>query len=319
MSLPLDWMADVLRAAGCKVIEEDGWKTRGRPRSFAPIGIMFHHDASPKGETSNGVDVIRDGRPGLEGPLGNLWLAYDGTWHCVAAGSANHAGEGDGSWGDIDDGNHDTIGIETDHTSNEKWTTGQQSSGLRGTDALRRHMKMTDAQVGRRILAHKEWAPSRKIDPDPMDMNSARAQLLAFDPAQDEEAFVDQIRRASDQEQTLPAGNWVKVRIGAEDDPNGPQFGVVNGPTHFILTIALTTDPVPDGKSLMLRAVNTKGDPDNVVASHPIQQYGRTDAGSQHFVYGTQGWVDTDQTLRVQAYADADIVVSKSETRVTIG
>ena len=82
----------MLRDAGCKVVEEPGWKTRGRPRPFAPIGIMLHHDASPAGETSNGADVIVNGRPGLEGPLGNLWLAYDGTWHCCAAGSANHAG-----------------------------------------------------------------------------------------------------------------------------------------------------------------------------------------------------------------------------------
>jgi hypothetical protein len=314
---PLVWMADALRAAGCTVIEEDGWKTRGRPRSFAPIGIMFHHDASPKGETSNGVDVIRDGRPGLEGPLGNLWLAFDGTWHCVAAGSANHAGEGDGSWGDIDDGNHDTIGVETDHTTDEAWQPGQQSSGLRGTDALRRHMRMSDAQVHRRILAHKEWAPSRKVDPDPMDMNAARANLIAYDPAAEEEELVDQIRRVSEQEQTLAPGRWAKVRIGAEDDETGPQFGIVNGPCHFMLTINLTTDGFHPDSALMLRAVNTEADPDNVKSSHPIEQRSPTDDGPQHFAYAAQGWVPEGQTLRVQANPDTEVTISKAETRVS--
>jgi hypothetical protein len=303
MSLPLVWMADVLRAAGCAVVEEPGWKTRGRPRAFDPIGIMLHHDASPAGETSNGADVIVNGRPGLSGPLGNLWLSYDGAWHCIAAGSANHAGEGDGSWGDIDDGNHDTIGIETDHTTDEKWTGGQRSSGLRGIDALRRRLGMTDAQVARRVLAHKEWAPSRKIDPDPMDMDRARAQLLAFDPTQ-EDGFVEQIR--------------LRVRIGEEDDPSGPQFGAVNGPCHFLLDMYLTTDGgIAPGKSMMLRGVNTDGDPDNVVAQHPIMQYGPTDTGSQHHAYSTQGWLPEGQTLRVQANTDDTVRITKTETRVT--
>jgi hypothetical protein len=311
-------MADVLRAAGCTVVEEPGWNTRGRPRPFAPIGIMFHHDASPKGETSNGADVIVNGRPGLEGPLGNLWLSYDGAWHIIAAGSANHAGTGDGSWGDIDDGNHDTIGIETDHTSNEDWTTGQRSEGLRGTDALRRHMGMTDAQVGRRVLAHKEWAPSRKIDPDPMDMAVARANLIAYDPAA-EDGYVDQIRRSNSQAQTLAPSSWRNVRIGAEDDASGPQFGIISGPAHWSLHATLTTEGgIPAGKSLMLRAVNTKGDADNVVNGHPIVQFGPTDTGPQHFGYSMQGWTDEGQTLRVQANADAEVILTKTETRASI-
>jgi hypothetical protein len=318
MSLPLVWMADVLRAAGCKVVEEPGWKTRGRPRPFAPIGIMFHHDASPAGQTSNGADVIVNGRPGLEGPLGNLWLAYDGTWHCCAAGSANHAGEGDGSWGDIDDGNGQTIGVETDHTTNEKWTGGQRSEALRGTDALRRHMGMSDAQVARRVLAHKEWAPSRKVDPDPMDMDAARANLIAYDPTAAEDDLVDQIRRVSQQEQTLAAAKWTKVRIGAEDDETGPQFGIVNGPCHFYLSVNLTTDGFHPDSALMLRAVNTETDPDTVKTAHPIEQRSPTDDGAQHFAYHTQGWVPDGETLRVQANPDTEVTIVKAETRASV-
>src|SRR4051794_29495234 len=95
---PLTWLADVLREAGCTVVEEGDWKHRGRDGSFAPKAVMLHHDASPKGETSNGVDVIINGHGDLPGPLSQLWLDYDGRWHVVAAGRANHGGTG-GPWG----------------------------------------------------------------------------------------------------------------------------------------------------------------------------------------------------------------------------
>jgi N-acetylmuramoyl-L-alanine amidase len=179
---PLTWLAEVLRTAGCTVVEEDGWKTRGRDGSFSPKAIMLHHDASPPGETSNGVDVIRDGRPGLDGPLSQLWLAYDGTWHVVAAGRANHAGEG-GPWGVIahDQGNRDAIGIETDHTTDEKWTDGQRSEALRGVHALCKHLAITTRdEIDRAVTAHKEYAPTRKGDPDPMNMDNARDQLANY-------------------------------------------------------------------------------------------------------------------------------------------
>lgn len=315
---PLTWMADVLRAAGCMVIEEGDWKHRGRPRSFAPKAIMLHHDASPKGETSHGADVIINGRPGLEGPLGNLWLDFDGYWHVIAAGSANHAGEG-GPWGVIstDDGNHDSLGIETDHTSNEAWSAAQTSEGIRGVWALAQHMGITTReQINQAVCAHKEYT-SRKIDPDPLDMNAARANLAAYDP--EGGGFVDQIRRSSSVEQNLAAGKWAKLRMAAPDDPSGAQFGIVAGPAHFILDMALTTSGgLTPGKAVMIRAVNTADDPDDPVASHPIGQTTPTDGGPQHFTYQAQGWLDTGQWLRVQANPDEALTITKAETRVTI-
>jgi hypothetical protein len=299
---PLVWMADVLRADGCTVMEAPDWKTRGRPRPFGPFGIMVHHDASPAGETASGWEVIAYGRPGLDGPLGNLWLAYDGTWWCIAAGSANHAGEGDGSWGDIDDGNHDTIGIETDHTTDERWTAGQQSAGLRGIDALRRHLGMTDAQVGRRILAHKEWAPSRKVDPDPMDMDRARAQLLAYDPAA-EETFVEQIRKKNTVAQVIEAdGAWHTLRLSRSDDPTGV-YGVKAGPFHWLLNVDITTAEMPEGAVLLIRAVSTYGDAENVVSGSPVGAETASTRAVQHFGYSAQGWTDEGQWLRVQVQA----------------
>jgi len=176
------WLPEVLRGAGCVVVEEDGWRTRGRSGgTWEPMGITLHHDASPLGETSHGVNVIVNGRPGLGGPLSQLWLDYDGRWHVVAAGRANHAGEG--KWADIPEnrGNEYLIGIETDHTTNEEWTLAQNRSGIRGLIALSDYLNIrTDAKrLHDRLFAHKEWAPDRKIDPDPLSMPALRAVVLS--------------------------------------------------------------------------------------------------------------------------------------------
>ncbi len=41
------------------------------------------------------LGVIRDGRPGLKGPLSQLGLGRDGAYYVIAAGRAQHAGRGD--------------------------------------------------------------------------------------------------------------------------------------------------------------------------------------------------------------------------------
>jgi len=50
------WLADALRAEGCTVKEESGWKNRGRPSSsgqFKPYAAGVHHTASTS-SNSNG-------------------------------------------------------------------------------------------------------------------------------------------------------------------------------------------------------------------------------------------------------------------------
>ena len=42
----LTWLAQALRDEGCTVVEESGWKNRGRPLepgSFAPYAVRWHH------------------------------------------------------------------------------------------------------------------------------------------------------------------------------------------------------------------------------------------------------------------------------------
>lgn len=180
------WLADVLRAAGCEVVEYPGWKTRGRPRSsgpFTPLGVIWHHDASAKGASPFMAEFIAErGRPPeVPAPLAQCWVALDGTWWVLAAGRANHAGTGTG-WGAVgrDFGNTKTIGVETDNTSGEPTPKAMYDALVTGTAAILRHL---DRQADDSLMGHKEYAPGRKIDPDDVDMNRARHDVAVDRPS----------------------------------------------------------------------------------------------------------------------------------------
>lgn len=328
----LTWLADVLRAAGVPVVEHAGWKSRGRPTGdFHPRGIMLHHDASPAGASSGAVDVILNGRAGLPGPLSQLWLDYAGRWHVVAAGRANHAGIG--QWGSCpaNAGNAYFLGIETDHTANEQWSAGQSEYGIRGLIALCDKLGIRDnaTELRKWLCAHKEYAPTRKVDPDPLNMTTLRATVLRGiqpvtpvdpDPVPDrpdqEDGFVDQIIMTSTTEQTVQGGTWSTLRTQDEAD-QAPFFAALSGPTKFVLTLAVTTRAgATPGKSVMLRAVNTEGT-DTIKHAHPIEQCTATDDGPQHFAYTAQGDVPAGQWLRVQINPDEDLTITRTDTRVT--
>lgn len=299
-SYPLTWLAQVLRDAGCTVVEEGDWKHRGRDGSFAPKAIMLHHDASPAGETSNGVDVIINGRPGLEGPLSQLWLSYDGVWHVVAAGRANHGGEG-GPWGVVseDDANADCIGIETDHTSNEDWTNSQRSEGVKGVAALCRKLGIdTEAEINKAVLAHKEYAPSRKIDPDPLDMPTARRNLWNFLQNGGEGEPVDTIQKSTQTTRTLVNEEWRDLKFtDDEDDPTGV-YAMARGPAHWYNLTAQVYAEGPVGTIFYLRPYKEGGDDE---PSYYHQRSFEIGPNGKAFVEVSQGGnLADDKYLRVQ-------------------
>jgi N-acetyl-anhydromuramyl-L-alanine amidase AmpD len=179
----LTWLADVLRAEGCRVKEEDGWKQRQRPTGgeLRPVGIINHHSA---GRADLGT-VIK-GRPPsdphpLPGPLANLYVAKDGTVHVVAAGTANHAGagarevfdrakrdqapRGDAKALGLEDqeaiGSSSWVGIEVENLGNGKdpYPNVQIQALVLANAAICRHQKWTAA----RCVHHREWT-RRKID-----------------------------------------------------------------------------------------------------------------------------------------------------------
>lgn len=172
-------LAMILRDAGVEVVEYAGWKDRGRPpagRNFNPHGMVIHHDASAVGPSPDLARYIAEiGRPpGTPAPLSQIWVGKRGVWHVLAAGKANHAGEGNG-WGSIRAGlgNDDALGVEWDHTTGEKVTPEEYASLVLGTAAI---FRAKGWSVDRACPGHKEYAKGRKTDPD-IDMPRFRRDV----------------------------------------------------------------------------------------------------------------------------------------------
>lgn len=173
----LGWMPEVLRAAGLVVREVPGWQTRGHGAMGDVAGVLAHHTAGPAAGNFPSERVVVQGRPDLAGPLANLGLARDGTWVVVAAGQAWHAGTGFVEWSGRDNGNSRLLGVEAESTGvADDWTPAQRESYPRGTAAL-----LTRLGLGpERVIGHKEWSPTRKIDPAFWDMTVFRAEVARW-------------------------------------------------------------------------------------------------------------------------------------------
>jgi len=138
----LIWLPSVLKAAGLKVAEVNGWQTRGvRGQDVGPIkGVICHHTAGPKTGNMPSLKIVTNGRPDLEGPLSQLCLGRDGTFFVVAAGRANHAGGG--AWRGNPKGNTEFIGIEAENTGTptDPWPAVQMDAYQRGVAAILKHI-----------------------------------------------------------------------------------------------------------------------------------------------------------------------------------
>jgi N-acetyl-anhydromuramyl-L-alanine amidase AmpD len=168
------WLAQALRAEGVKVVEVDGWKTRGQPMN-PPKVVVAHHTAT-RATTSDAavVRLLRVGRTDLPGPLCHVGLSRDGTAHLIAAGRANHAGTG--GWQGVI-GNANAFGIEAfNNGAGEPWPQVQLDAYDRVCSAVLRHEERDASWV----CAHREWAPGRKIDPTGIDMNLMRTRIQAL-------------------------------------------------------------------------------------------------------------------------------------------
>lgn len=167
-------LADMLRAAGMKVEEVPGWKTRGHGQMTDVDAIVCHHTAGPKTGNYPSLSVVRDGRPDLDGPLAQLGLGRDGTVFVIAAGVCYHAGVVFETWQD----NWHAIGIEAEGTGVDPWPTVQYQAYAHLVAALRRAYGVPND----RVVGHKEIAKpkGRKSDPN-FDMASFRSAVnLAY-------------------------------------------------------------------------------------------------------------------------------------------
>lgn len=152
-----------LRAAGLRVVELAGWLGRDNGNDFSTLrGLTVHHTAGSRNSSVDGeLNVLVNGRPGLSGPISQFMVSRDGTWYCVAAGSANHnkkgfAGPNEGY------GNSHLIGVECQHSGgSEPWTAVQYNSVVTGVAALALEYGFPVSH----IAGHKEHQPGEKTDP----------------------------------------------------------------------------------------------------------------------------------------------------------
>lgn len=178
MTFSLVWLPDTLRGAGLKVAEVDGWRQRGRREMSALRGVICHHTGGlPPGSGSmTSLRTLINGRSDLAGPLSQLGLGRDGTYYVIAAGVANHAGPGE--WKGWRFGNSSYIGIEAENSGSrsDPWPEVQMDAYVRGVAALLRRMGFDESAC----IAHREWAPARKIDPRfDITMEAFRARVRA--------------------------------------------------------------------------------------------------------------------------------------------
>lgn len=191
MTLPANLPA-LLRAAGLTVVVQDGWRTRGRPGRFGPVGVLEHHTGSKADGRATAVNLFTKdrGRPGQSGylpaPLCQLSTDRAGTVYIGAAGRANHAGKARATGPmPAGDGNALYIGIEHQLSGYEPWTPEQYRTAVVMTGVLLRHL----GKPASHTRAHYETSVTGKWDPgDPNGIGFKGARVLDMDRFRDDVA-----------------------------------------------------------------------------------------------------------------------------------
>ncbi|MBN0039397.1 N-acetylmuramoyl-L-alanine amidase [Cellulosimicrobium cellulans] len=158
-----------LAARGLTVELVDGWEVRGSA-DFDPQGAVCHWTAGARTGDRPSLKVVRDGRPKLPGPLANVLLARSGVAVVVAAGRANHAGEG--GWRGLT-GNRSVWGTEAESAGDGDWTDAQRWAYPR-INAAYCDLSGFGPDM---VCGHNEWAPNRKIDIRDWDMAHMRREV----------------------------------------------------------------------------------------------------------------------------------------------
>ncbi len=159
----LTQLAAVARRTGFAVVEVPGWKTRGHGPQPEVDGVVCHHTAG-----WNDMHIVRDGRPGLDGPLSQIWLRRDGTIFVVAAGRCWHNAPSLS----LGHTNSHSIGIEAENDGRAPWPAKQLDAYKRLCAELCREFKLSASMV----KGHKEVNRS-KPDPHSINMGDFRADV----------------------------------------------------------------------------------------------------------------------------------------------
>ncbi|AJE32499.1 hypothetical protein B842_03230 [Corynebacterium humireducens NBRC 106098 = DSM 45392] len=184
------WLPDVLRLFGVTVIEHPGWRTRGHGDFTDIVGFMMHHTGgSTPDRTSPGY--VAD-NPGVGGGLSATLFGHrDGTVEILGAGIAYHAGLADPGCGGAagqgyvtrpsatgpklyTSGNARYIGIEPQNSGREPWEPELYDACVRSAAAVLWYKGLTADRA--HLPGHKEYAPSRKVDPN-LNMDAFRRDV----------------------------------------------------------------------------------------------------------------------------------------------
>ncbi len=155
-------LADVLRAAGCTVVELAGWPDRARSSGGydgGPWAVVWHHTASA-------------GDGAADAPVCNLVIGRDGVVYVCAAGATNTNGKGgphllpDGRTIPADGANSRVIGVEL---SNDGVGMAFPAPMMDAAFAVSLACAAAYDIDPTNVVTHQVWAPSRKIDPATAD------------------------------------------------------------------------------------------------------------------------------------------------------
>lgn len=234
------WLHDLPRALvenGIDVELYPGWETRSRSSGGLDqiYAVFVHHTAGgPNQNTDNAAYAHYISHP--DRPVGNITLGREGRVILGAAGAANCQGRGGPvyttSKGTIPLDKGNTYGIAIEACNNgvgELWTQVQLEMYVKlcavicdtyGLDPLRD------------VIAHYEWAPTRKIDPAGgfnqfpyaktadrylrWDMDRFRQEVNSTTLGDDMKTL-DKPRRAYDSRQSdgmMPARQWREHTVG---------------------------------------------------------------------------------------------------------
>lgn len=181
MTMP--WLADVLRAEGLTVVEHAGWKTRVIPGSWSPKYGVVHATAAPRSQSdARQVEIVRDGRSDLDGPIAVACVDRDARWHVLGAGRCNTTLVGTaGPYKGL--GNSGAVGVEAcNDNAGEPWPRAQYESYYRGWAAIARRLGWT----AHNLVGHKEHTPNRKTDPT-FNMDQFRANVARVLAGEDDD------------------------------------------------------------------------------------------------------------------------------------
>ncbi|MFE5207906.1 N-acetylmuramoyl-L-alanine amidase [Streptomyces sp. NPDC056600] len=179
----------LLEDEGLSVEEVGDWRDHHRNAAgpWGPVhGVMIHHTATEGARRT--VEICREGRTGLPGPLCHGVITKDGKVHLVGYGRANHAGLGDDEVLRAviaeralppeneaqADGNRHFYGFECENRGDgdDDWPEEQLDAIARAAAALCRHHGWS----ARSVIGHLEWQPG-KTDPRGFTMKSLRERV----------------------------------------------------------------------------------------------------------------------------------------------